>query len=121
MPPDKHAIWPKSVEGGVGLNRTAELTDVYAVVVPVCPGHVLVDISVDARHGRGADGCLCAESRSCRGEKADGRSNAVWAEKARQGEGEGERLGAASRVLCALVGWRGRVLVGWCGDPLLFL
>ena len=42
--------------GVVGLNRTAELTDVYAVIVPVRPGHVLVDISVDARHGRGADG-----------------------------------------------------------------
>jgi hypothetical protein len=53
---------PKSVEG-MGLNRTAELTDVYAVVVPVCPGHVLVDISVDARHGRGADGYMRSVSQ----------------------------------------------------------
>jgi len=29
-------------------------TDVHAVVIPICPGHLLVDIGVDARHGREA-------------------------------------------------------------------
>lgn len=45
-------------EGRDRRDREEKLTDVDAVIIPVAPGHVLIDISVDARHP-----CGCGEVR----------------------------------------------------------
>lgn len=61
-------------EGGARAEGS-QLTDVDAVVVPVGPGHVVVDIGVDASHvGWSSTVCLAVVAESLKGHRRRGRT-----------------------------------------------
>jgi len=61
-----YAETPRSVRRTLGENGSlVSLTDVNTVVVPVCAGHVLVDVCVDTSHACGS-GAVDARSRGRR-------------------------------------------------------
>lgn len=55
--------------------------DVDTVIVPVCPGHLLIDVGVHARHGDGLSAlALCALQVGCSGVGRNGERSG-WEEE----------------------------------------